>query len=67
MSKITFKILMKSGTFGLYENVIEGFFFAILGHIFFFGQRILRNLILFQFHFAPLGRAILKNAKRLVK
>ena len=50
MSEITLKILMKSGTFGLCQNKIDGFFFRNSLSFFFFGQRILRNLILFQYH-----------------
>ena len=40
---------MKSGTFGLYENVIEGFFFAILGHIFFLVKEYCETSFCFNF------------------
>jgi len=36
MSEITLKILMKSGTFGLCQNKIDGFFFFAIPCLFFF-------------------------------
>jgi len=70
MSEITLKILMKSGTFGLCQNKIDGFFFSqfpVFFFFFFFWSKNIAKPHFVSISLAPLGRVILKNAKRSVK